>query len=457
MYLGTPVVFSLGILSAWFGVRRTSFSSFFIADRAVGTFAASLSLAVCWIWVFALIVGPQQAYQGGIGPLAWFVGANTAAMLVFATLFSRLRAKFSGEWNTFTEFIRARFGAGMLSVYTLGISGMMTYAVWAQLTGALALLAYATGADKSVLMAAIAVLMLVIAMPRGVQSVFSADMVKALMIGAVLGIAVIVFGNADGLQGLWEGSRGISGTGPAFLSWSLLRDFGIPVTISLLSGIVIDQQMWQRSLSLRAKAARVAPWIAAAVFFVLIAGIGALGLAASYLQVQVGDPQLAGFAVVESILPVGAKVFAFMIAAALLATGASALNAVSSAWAVDALRWWKPDSGERSMIRASRAVMLIILLISVLIAFAGVTLVQMLLFIGTFRGALFFPTILALFTRGGEASRPFVGAILGAMLVGPVVAYFTTVFTAGILVLSVTAALCAAEWLRARKTASVRP
>ncbi|MFA7309448.1 MAG: hypothetical protein WC050_00950 [Candidatus Paceibacterota bacterium] len=452
LYLGTPVVFAVGVLLVWFGIRRTSFSSFFIADRTIGLFAASVSLAVCWIWVFALIVGPQQAYLGGIGPLAWFVGANTAAIVVFALFFFRLRTEFTGQWSTFTEFIRFRFGAGMLGVYTIGISGMMTYAVWAQLTGALALLAYATGADKSSLMALIAFLTLVVAMPRGVQSVFSADMVKALMIGAVLGIAVVVFGHADGVHGLWAGSRGFSGTGPAFLSWPLLRDFGIPVTISLLSGIVIDQQMWQRSLSLRSAAARFAPWIAAAVFFILIASVGALGLAASYLHISVADPQLAGFAVVESILPAGAKVFAFMIAAALLATGASALNAVSSAWAVDALRWWKPASDERTMIRASRIVMVVILLISVFIALAGVTLAQMLLLIGTFRGALFFPTILALFTRGGEASRSFTVSILVTMVVGPIIAYYTSVFTAGMIVLSVTALLCGVEWLRARRT-----
>lgn len=437
-------------------MRKNTFASFFLANRAIGTVVASFSLAVCWVWVFALMVGPQRAYQGGFGSLAWFVGANTVAMFLFALLSRRLRTVSATSWDSFTSFIRARYGPGMLGAYTLGISGMMTYAVFAQLTGALVLLTYVTGVDKLTLVSVLAVLMLVLATPRGAQSIFSADAVKALMITLVVGVATLVIWKTGGLHALQLGSGGIAGKGLGFFDWKLVRDFGIPLSISLLSGIVIDQQLWQRVFSLRPAAARLAPWLAAPIFFVLIAGIGSLGFVAAALGIQLSDPQLAGFAVVGAVLPWGATLFALMVAAALLATGASALNAAASAWSIDALRWWKPDAQARGMIRTSRLVMVVITLLGVGLVYAGITLEQMLLFFGTFRGALFFPTLLALFTRRtGDASAWFTSSIVALMLVGPVIAYFASVFTAGLIVLGVAAVLCFAEFMRTRTHAAV--
>lgn len=439
-----PLFAVLGLTFAWFGRRQVTFDSHFAANRSIGFLVAVVSFPVCWTWANTLIIGPQRAYQAGLAETLWFASLNSMALAMFALCAWRFGKVARAEVPTLTGYIKERYAPEMVWVYSIGISGIALYAVVGQFIGALVLIEYATGASKTFLVPMLAVMMALIALPRGVESSFAADMVKASMIGVVLIIALTVLGTAAPSGVVLEGQRG---KGIEFLEPAMLSSFVLPLAISWLAGGALDHQLYQRARSLSPEA-KSAVWWGILPFGVVVFAISSLGFLVSPAMMQGLDPQLAGFVAVSAWNVEFGRVFIIAVAAALLATGASALNAASSAWAVDIVRPWRPAW---SAPRVSRVVMLLTLAAAVALALTGVTLLQMVLFIGAFRGALLFPTLLGLWTtRQAAPSRLFAWGIALTMVIGPCVAWQTTAFQGGLTALGLSGLLCIIEWLRNR-------
>lgn len=445
MLFGIPFFAALGLMFAWFGRRQVTFASHFSANRSIGLWVAAVSFPVCWTWANTLIIGPQRAFQAGLSEAIWFALLNALALAVFAACATRLEKVARLEIPTLTGFVRERYAPEMVWVYSIGISGIALYAVVGQFIGALVLVEYVTGLTRDVLVLVLAPMMLALALPRGVESSFASDMVKAATIGVVLIVALCVLNLAGG-PAIHAGLPG-AGKGFGFLDGAMLSAFVLPLAISWISGGALDHQLYQRARSLSYEA-RYAPWLGIVPFALLVFAVSALGFVAPRDAMRGLDPQLAGFVAVEATLPGLGQLFMLAIASALMATGASALNAAASAWAVDIVGPWRP---KWSAPWVSRAIMLATLMVAMALAMSGVTLLTMVLFIGAFRGALLFPTLLALWTeRRAPPSRGFAWGIASAMLVGPFVAWQSTPLWGGVTALALTAVMCLLEWRRNR-------
>ena len=451
LLLLVPAALAVIVLLTRFGVRAATFADFFYAKRSVSVFEGALAAAACWIWVIALMVGPQKAYESGAAALAWFVVPNTLAMFLSAALVAILISRWGGRWEAFTEFIGYRFGGEMLGVYTLGITVMMAYAVLVSMVGALDLFSHVFHTSNDAVVIVVAALMLVLALPKGIESSFAADMVKGFTIFLVLCVVVVIVGT-EGVHAVVSGSRGVGGDGPGLLSPELIWSFGFSSALSLFSSISVDVQLWQRWLSLRPAVQRITPWLAAPIFGVFVTSIGLLGLVAAGKQLAVAKPSLAGFAAIADAFPSAGVLFMLMVAAVLLATGASALNGVARTWSVDILRLVRKDTSETESIWVARGVMVLVVLVGVVLAKQGVTLLAMFLLVGTYRGALLLPTLLALTTSGARASRLFTIGTLVAMFAGPTVALVRhSALEGGLTVLTLSALLCIFEWVRSAR------
>lgn len=443
--LALPLIAALGVAWAWFGRHKAGFDSFFAANRTIGFWAAVIAFPVCWTWANTFIIGPQKAYESGFAAVLWFAALNCVGLFVFAVCAWQMNRVADPSVPTLTGYIRERFGGDMVWVYTIVILGTSVYAVVGQLIGALVLLNYATGFSKVALIIGLAPMMLLIAYPRGVESSFAADMVKAFMIVIVLGVIAFVM-EAAGKDVFVHTIQGIAQKPVDIWDPKLLRMFVLPLAISWIAGGALDHQLYQRSRSL-APSAKSAPWYGILPFGVVVLFISSVGFFAPWDVMQGLDHQLAGFVAIQHWFPVMGQVFIITVAAALLATGASALNASASTWAVDIVRPLKPGWSPLSV---SRVAMALILILSVGLALSGVTLIQLVLFIGSFRGALLFPTLLGLFTkRRLEPSRLFALSIAMAMCTGPAVAYFTgDNLWGGVTALVLSAVACVFEWRR---------
>jgi SSS family transporter len=98
---------SMVVVGAWFERRQTSTREFFLGDRSVPWWAASLSLVATEVSAVTVISVPATAFRENWQYLQFFVG-SAAARLVIAYLF--IPAFYSFDCTTIYEFLGRRFG-----------------------------------------------------------------------------------------------------------------------------------------------------------------------------------------------------------------------------------------------------------------------------------------------------------------------------------------------------------
>jgi Na+/proline symporter len=231
------------------------------------------------------------------------------------------------------------------------------------------------------------------------------------------------------------GFGGISGKFTNIFDSKIMWAFGLPITISLFSGIVVDQQQWQRAFSIKSQFVKKSFLIGSLIFVLIPLALGSLGLIAANksLGVIVSEPQLAGFSVIQNFLPqAGLIVFIMMVVAALVASGSAALSATGSMGSIDLYKIFKngrlekldKEKRDNKIIKTARWTMVIIITIAMSIALVpNIQILYLQLLIGAFRAALIIPTILALFWNRLQERPTFWGILVGMVVGVPLFIY----------------------------------
>lgn len=413
-------IFSFILIKIW-GKKIKTGQSFLLSNRNVGLFLGSITVATAWVWAPALFVASQKAFEQGLPGLFWFTCPNVLALVLFSFLASRMKKIFNYGY-TLPEYIKIRFDRKTQITYMVAIFVVQAYSVILQITAALLLLNIITGINKTILVVILWLIIISLSLFRGFRSSLVVDTIKAAFI-AVVGFIIVpwAINVSGGLSNIIRGMSGISGNFSNIFDMKVALAFGIPISVSLLSGIVIDQQQWQRAFAMKSNIAKKS-FLLGAVFFAFVPlSLGILGFAAagSNLTVGASQTQLAGVLLVKNYLPqMGIYVFSFMVLAGLVAAGMSALSAASSVGAIDLLRLFKKNVSDKKIILISRITMIVISLIAVSIALVpNIQLLYLVLLIGVFRAALMIPTIFSLYWSNISANFTFSGIILG-MLIG---------------------------------------
>jgi len=449
----------------WRGVKNTT-ESFFVAKRSIGSILGALSLAISWVWVTALFVGPLKTYQDGLPALVWFTVPNVLGIALSCAIAWQIRKRLNGQGTTICEYLGHTYDRSVRNVTIVGtffIQGV--YAVLLHLVGAQILLSAAIDLSPMIIVMILASLMVTLASFRGLFSSIGADVLKVSLVSVVV-IASAVALYSAGSDTFMSGLAGVRGKQVDFFDPALLTGFAVPVALSLLASGAIDQQLYQRSYALSQRGAGWGLVLAPIIFMVLCVGIASLGFIAVGQGLKIDNAQFIGFEALKAVFPEGAgTLFILTIVAILIATGASALNAVSSVGAVDVVKSIVPTIGESLLIWISRGTMALFVVICVLIYsfFPKISLLDLVLFIGPFRVALMLPTIMGAYTRARvPTSRGFTYALIAAMGAGLLLAAgwvplysepSTRVFFAGLTALGISAVACTVEWYRSRTLA----
>lgn len=411
-------------LLAWLAIRssfrqRLTSLAFLVSNRTVGPILGAITVTVSWVWAPSLFVSSQTAYETGIPALAWFILPNAGALVLFAFLSTRMREVFP-QGFTLPEFVEQRLESRRIkTLYMIGIFVVQCFAVIVNLTGALLIINLVTGIPKETLIILLAGMMIVLSLMKGIRSSLVGDVIKAVMIALVVFVIVPMSITASG--GFSSITTGAASKNTNLFDPMVAWTYGIPITVSLFAAVVIDQQQWQRAFSMRFTAIRSSYLIGALLFIVPPLVLGWLGFIAadSALNVPVTQPQLAGFATVLHFLPTAAVLaFTLMLLAALIATGGAALSAIASIGAVDFYRSVHPRASDAALVTASRASMVVLILVGVGVALIpNVSILYLQLGVGAFRAALLVPTILCLFKSRLSEPHVFWSILLG-MIVG---------------------------------------
>jgi Na+/proline symporter len=415
------------VIKLWNKKEANTGASFLLSNRNVGFFLGAITTAAAWIWAPALFVASQKAFEQGVPGLFWFSFPNVMALVLFSFLASRIKKIFNYGY-TLPEYMRIRFDKKMQIIYMIAIFIIQTYSVILQVTAALLLLNLITGINKTVLVVILGIIIISLSLFKGFRSSLAIDTIKAAFI-AIVGFIIVpwTIDQNGGLSNIIHGVSGISGNFSNIFNMKVALAFGIPISVSLLSGIVVDQQQWQRAFAMKNNTVRRSFLLGAVLFSFVPLLLGVLGFAAagSNVVIDAGQTQLAGVLLVKNYLPqVGVYIFSFMVLAGLVAAGISALSAASSVGVIDLFHLFKKDVSDKKIILISRITMIIILLIAVSIALIpNIQLVYLVLLIGVFRAALMIPTILSLYWPKLSTNFTFSGIVLGMLIGMPLFIY----------------------------------
>jgi len=394
--------------------------TFLVANRNLGLIWSSISIAVTWIWAPALFISSQKAYNQGIAGVFWFLVPNSLALVLIGYLSTRVRKSFKDGF-TFPQFIRMKLGNINGYLYSFVVLIVQLYSIVLHLTAGLLILTNLTSIKRVYLILLLAVIFFILASFRGIKSALVTDIFKFLFLIIIVFVIIpAVIYKSGGISSILVGMQEVDGGLSGILNFRVFFTFGIAVSISLLSAVVIDQQQWQRAFSLNEKLG-IRPFIYGAIFFAsILLMLSSLGFLAGNknLGIFVETSQNVGYATISQIASnIGVIVFVFTLMMSLIAAGASALCAASSIFVTDIYK----NLEDKKKLRYARISMLIILSIGIMIALIpNIQIVYLLLLIGALRGALLIPTILTILEKKLSQRGVSIGIISGISVGLPV-------------------------------------
>ncbi|PIZ66456.1 hypothetical protein COY15_01105 [Candidatus Roizmanbacteria bacterium CG_4_10_14_0_2_um_filter_39_12] len=354
----TLLVFGLFMLIVTYLFARwkkyTSVEGFLVGRREVNWLLGGSSIAASWIWAPALFVSTLFAYQSGLVGLFWFVFPNILALGVFAILAPTIRKKMPYGY-TLPQWIRYKLQDEKVhKIYLFPFFFYQLMAVTVQLYAGGNLLALMLGipVSQAVTILAIAVLAaipLIYSLLSGLEASIITDFIQLLII--ILSIVIIIpwVIMLVGGQVILSGLGGIANNTLNIFDPKLAFSLGIVTAIGLLSGAISDQQYWQRGFAIKKGHLKKAFIFGALAFGLVPIALGLLGFIGASPDVPIAIPEgidssMIGVLVVTKLLPVWASIlFVIMLISALSSTIDSGLNAVSSLYATDVMKYTKKE------------------------------------------------------------------------------------------------------------------
>jgi len=337
------------ILITWFFARWKKYKTiqgFLVAERNVKWWLGATSIAASWIWAPALFVSVQSAYQQGLPGIFWFTFPNIIALLLFIWLAPKIRAKMPFGF-TLPQYIKYRLQSERAhKIYLFPYFFYQLMAVTVQLFAGGSLVSLLTGIPLINAMIIMAVIVLVYSLISGLESSIVTDFIQFLLI--VVGVVVVIpwtISAAGGWNAISAGLGGVSGNFRNIFDPGVAFSFGIVTAIGLISGAISDQQYWQRAFAIK-KENLVKSFVFGAIMFGIVpVALSTLGFLAANQSLGISLPQgadvsMIGIATVSQFLPVGAMaLFVVMLLSALFSTLDSGLNAASSLYVIDVVKY----------------------------------------------------------------------------------------------------------------------
>lgn len=419
------ILLGLGLFGiSWFLLNKNLTKSYYlVADRKLGFFESSFSIAATWVWAPAIFISAQQAYLHGWLGLFWFTVPNIACLILFSFFAVIIKQNFP-EGYTLSEYMGSIYSKRIQNVYWGTLIGLLTCAFAVQLLAGGQLLAKVTGIPFYLCTILLALIPLSYSLVFGLKSSIITDLIKmvlVLIIGLILIPWMIYAGG--GIQIVFDGLAGFKGTHGNFFSnenWLLFLTFGLPITIGLLSGPFGDQSFWQRAFATQERYVKRSFITAAFIFGIVPLMMGTLGFIAAGNKFSTNNPGMINFDIISSILgPIGIGMFVTMTMLALISIIDSKMCSLSSIIGHDVAERYN-----LKFLESSRFSIMILTFLAILIAnIPDLKILYLFMFYGTLRSATFLPTVLTLLNKRLGEVQTFYG-ILAAILIGlPIFAY----------------------------------
>lgn len=414
-YGGTFVV-SLLILR-----KEENADGYMTAGNKVGFGISAASMTATWIWAASMYASATSGYTYGIsGPIHY--GLWGALMILFIYPFGRRIRSVAPKAHTLAEVMYARHGrssqlmlAGSNVVGSV-ISLMSNFIAGGVLIGLLSPLNFI----QSVF--AIAGGVLLYTLWSGFRASALTDFVQVLgMLGTVAFLMPLIFFAAGFPAAFETGASNLTAQQSNFFSSDAFLNQGAPYIAAVLAYAIGNQTIAQRLFAVREDLIKPTFITATLGYGAMVIGVGMLGVLALYLNVDPvqGDPNNLIPQMAAQYLPISLlAIFVLMIIGALSSTADSDLSALSSIAMADfyGQTVGKDNVKPKTMLLVGRVTMVSATAAAVAFASMGLSILDLLVFVGALWGALVFPVI-ASFYWDKVTNKAFSVAVVVAVAV----------------------------------------
>ena len=427
-------------------------NNYIVGDRDENTFSLTASLTASALGAWILFGPASAATWGGIGAVIGYALGTAAPMLFLYNFGPKIRKEFPNGL-TLTEFIKKRFGTGILKICLFLILFYLTIFLIAEVTAIAALLKYTSQVPLWVTAAITLIICLLYILRGGFKLSIITDKYQfGFIVVIILSSLFLVFGKLD-----IPSFEIIKQNSPNLIDKNYLPNYtaGLTFFIAVAATNLFHQGNWQRVFSAKNNRILKSSLIySSLITFIIVFWMGYTGLLSLSLNSKV-IPDLAFFDLLLDKKNSAVVIAILILAMSLtLSTIDTLINAISSLIIIDGKFVNKSLSGKEVKNKAN----IIILLLSVLVfilASKGFSILYLFLladllccaavitifygffnkkidtnlasftiFIGLFSGLLFFP------------SQNFQSSILVGNLIS--IEFFTPLITTNLLFLSFT-------------------
>lgn len=411
--------------------KETTADEHLLANRQVSVWAGAFSIAVTWIWAPAIFICSQKSYELGLTGIFWFTFPNILCFFTFVPVALRIR-KCIPEGYSLPDYIWKRFNGDRKThlAFTLVSGGYTASAmVINPLAGGL-LLNTICGMNLIAGIIALSLIAFLYSAWRGLPASVVTDVTQMIII-LFLALVIIPWTimESGSIDTVIDGIKGINGSVNIFNPW-IFYSFGIPMTLGLISGPIIDQMFHQRVMSCNYKSISKTFIYGGLLFGIVPIILSIPGFIAANPnlkdQILVNDPQLVALSVVNHYLPSWTlSAFTIMVICGLSSTLDSAYCAIGSLSSIDIYqRYINPYATDKQLILASKLGMLIVGILSTSIALIpGLKLIWCFLIYGTLSSTAMIPTLFAVFSNKIKTKTIFLSILTSFVICLPLSIY----------------------------------
>jgi Na+/proline symporter len=297
-----------------------------------------------------------------------------------------------------------------------------------------ALLHELTGINVQVAIVLVSLIALSYSLISGLKASIYTDVIQMFM---VLGLALVLVPGVvltidDAPARFLRGLSGVDGLHGNLFDPVVAFSMGIPMTITLITGPLADQMFIQRAMAVRQSDVTKTFVYGGLLFGLIPVTLSLLGFFGVSLAqegaITVSNAEMIGPLVISHVLPkVALYAFALMALAALCSTLDSAMCAVSSLASIDIYqRYISHEASSEEICSIARKAMIALTILGTGIALCEPSMLWTFMITGVITGALYVPTIIALYSRSVSATV-LVWAIIASLAIALPLSVYATV------------------------------
>ncbi len=336
-------------------------NNYIVGDRDENTFSLTASLTASALGAWILFGPASAATWGGIGAVIGYALGTAAPMLFLYNFGPKIRKEFPNSL-TLTEFIKKRFGTGILKICLFLILFYLTIFLIAEVTAIAALLKYTSQVPLWVTAAITLIICLLYILRGGFKLSIITDKYQfSFIVVIILSLLFLVLGKLD-----IPSFEIIKKNSPNLIDKNYLPNYtaGLTFFIAVSATNLFHQGNWQRVFSAKDnKILKSSLIYSSLIIFIIVFWMGYVGLVSFSLNSKV-IPDLAFFDLLLDKKNSAVVIAILILAMSLtLSTIDTLINAISSLIIIDGKFVNKSLKGKQVKNKAN----IIILLLSVLV------------------------------------------------------------------------------------------